>query len=130
MKGFPEAITAAFPQTTLQTCIVHLVRHSLAFCSWQDRKPVASPLEAVHGAPDAEAARAAREGFDAAWGAQYPSIAQARRRAWEEVILFFAFGPEIRRVIHTTNAVESLNRVIRKAIRPAARSPPNRPPRS
>ena len=100
---------------------MHLVRHSLAFCSWKDRKSAASALKAVHGAPNAEAAREAPqafdEAFDEAWGAQYPSIAQAWRRAWQEVIPFFAFSPEIRRVICTTNAVESLNRVIRKAIR-------------
>ena len=117
LKGFPEAITAAFPQTMVQTCIVHLVRHSLNFCSWKDRKAVAAKLREVYSAETAEAARDALEAFDADWGRQYPSIAQAWRRAWEEVIPFFAFSPEIRRVIYTTNAVESLNRVIRKAIK-------------
>ena len=117
LKGFPEAITAAFPETTVQTCIVHLVRHSLNFCSWKDRKAVAARLREVYGAETAEAARDALEAFDAEWGRQYPSIAQAWRRAWEEVIPFFAFSPEIRKVIYTTNAVESLNRVIRKAIK-------------
>jgi putative transposase len=117
LKGFPEAITAAFPEATVQTCIVHLVRHSLNFCSWKDRKAIAARLREVYGAETAEAARDALEAFDAEWGRQYPSIAQAWRRAWEEVIPFFAFSPEIRRVIYTTNAVESLNRVIRKAIK-------------
>jgi len=117
LKGFPEAITSAFPQATVQTCIVHLVRHSLNFCSWKDRKAVAARLRGVYSAETAEAAREALEDFDAEWGRQYPSIAQAWRRAWEEVIPFFAFSPEIRRVIYTTNAVESLNRVIRKAIK-------------
>jgi putative transposase len=117
LKGFPEAIAAAFPETTVQTCIVHLVRHSLNFCSWKDRKAVAAKLREVYSADTAEAARDALEAFDAEWGRQYPSIAQAWRRAWEEVIPFFAFSPEIRRVIYTTNAVESLNRVIRKAIK-------------
>ena len=117
LKGFPEAITAAFPQTTVQTCIVHLVRHSLNFCSWKDRKAVAAKLREVYSAETAEAAREALEAFDADWGRQYPSIAQAWRRAWQEVIPFFAFGPEIRRVIYTTNAIESLNRIIRKAIK-------------
>jgi putative transposase len=117
LKGFPEAINAAFPQTTVQTCIVHLVRHSLNFCSWKDRKTVAARLREVYSAETAEAAREALEAFDADWGGQYPSIAQAWRRAWDEVIPFFAFSPEIRRVIYTTNAVESLNRVIRKAIK-------------
>jgi transposase-like protein len=117
LKGFPEAITAAFPETMVQTCIVHLVRHSLNFCSWKDRKAVAAKLREVYSAETAEAARDALEAFDAEWDRQYPSIAQAWRRAWEEVIPFFAFSPEIRRVIYTTNAVESLNRVIRKAIK-------------
>jgi len=117
LKGFPEAITAAFPQTTVQTCVVHLVRHSLNFCSWKDRKAVAAKLREVYVAETAEAARDALEIFDADWGRQYPSIAQAWRRAWQEVIPFFAFGPEIRRVIYTTNAIESLNRIIRKAIK-------------
>jgi len=117
LKGFPDAITSAFPETTVQTCIVHLVRHSLNFCSWKDRKAVAARLRGVYSAEAAEAAREALEDFDAEWGRQYPSIAQAWRRAWEEVIPFFAFSPEIRRVIYTTNAVESLNRVIRKAIK-------------
>jgi putative transposase len=117
LKGFPEAINAAFPETIVQTCIVHLVRHTLNLCSWKDRKAVAARLREVYGAETAEAARDALEAFDAEWGKQYPSIAQAWRRAWEQVIPFFAFSPEIRRVIYTTNAVESLNRVIRKAIK-------------
>ena len=117
LKGFPEAITAAFPQTMVQTCVVHLVRHSLNFCSWKDRKAVAAKLREVYVAETAEAARDALEAFDADWGRQYPSIAQAWRRAWQEVIPFFAFSPEIRRVIYTTNAIESLNRIIRKAIK-------------
>lgn len=117
LKGFPEAITAAFPETMVQTCVVHLVRHSLNFCSWKDRKAVAAKLREVYVAETAEAAWDALEAFDADWGRQYPSIAQAWRRAWQEVIPFFAFGPEIRRVIYTTNAIESLNRIIRKAIK-------------
>lgn len=117
LKGFPEAINSAFPETTVQTCIVHLVRHSLNFCSWKDRKAVAAKLRDVYSAETAEAAREALEDFDEAWGKQYPSIAQAWRRAWQEVIPFFAFSPEIRRVIYTTNAIESLNRVIRKSIK-------------
>lgn len=117
LKGFPDAINSAFPETTVQTCIVHLVRHSLNFCSWKDRKAVAAKLRAVYSAETAEAAWDALEAFDAEWGRQYPSIAQAWRRAWQEVIPFFVFSPEIRRVIYTTNAVESLNRIIRKAIK-------------
>lgn len=90
LKGFPEAVTAAFPKTTVQTCVVHLVRHSLNFCSWKDRKAVAAGLREVYAAETAEAARDALEAFDGTWGRQYPSIAQAWRRAWEEVIPFFA----------------------------------------
>lgn len=93
LKGFPEAVTAAFPKTTVQTCVVHLVRHSLNFCSWKDRKAVAAGLREVYAAETAETAEAARdalEAFDGTWGRQYPSIAQAWRRAWEEVIPFFA----------------------------------------
>ena len=93
------------------------MRHSLNFCSWKDRKAVAAGLRGVYGAETAEAARDALEAFDATWGRQYPSIAQAWRRAWEEVIPFFAFSPEIRRVIYTTDAARALNRVIRKAIK-------------
>jgi len=110
LKGFPEAINAAFPETTVQTCIVHLVRHSLNFCSWKDSKAVAAKLREVYSAETADTAREALEAFDGEWGRQYPSIAQAWRRAWQEVIPFFAFSPEIRRVIYTTNAIESLNR--------------------
>jgi transposase-like protein len=96
---------------------IHLVRHSLNFCSWKDRKAVAAKLREVYVAETAEAAWDALEAFDEDWGRQYPSIAQAWRRAWQEVIPFFAFSPEIRRVIYTTNAIESLNRIIRKAIK-------------
>jgi putative transposase len=117
LKGFPEAINAAFPETTVQTCIVHLVRQSLNFCSWKDRKAVAARLRESTAQKAPRPPREALEAFDAEWGGQYPSIAQAWRRAWQEVIPFFAFSPEIRRVIYTTNAVESLNRVIRKAIK-------------
>lgn len=95
LKGFPQAINSAFPETTVQTCVVHLVRHSLNFCSWKDRKAIAARLRDVYVA---ETARDALEAFDEDWGRQYPSIAQAWRRAWEEVIPFFAFGPEMRRV--------------------------------
>jgi len=102
-------------------CHERLVRHSLNFRAWKDRKAVAARLREVCSAGTAEDARDAREDFDAEWGRQYPSIARAWRRAWDEVIPFFAFSPEIpaRRsaVIFTTNAIESLNRVIRKAIK-------------
>ena len=114
LKGFPDAINAAFPDTTVQTCIVHLVRHSLNFCGWKDRKVVAKDLKRIYQAVDDEEAAKALDDFEAEWGAKYPSIAPSWRRAWQEVIPFFAFPPAVRKIIYTTNAIESLNRVIRK----------------
>ena len=117
LKGFPQAITAAFPDTMVQTCIVHLVRHSLNFCSWKDRKGVAADLRLIYSAPTADLAAEALDHFEEKWMDKYPSIAPAWRRAWQEVIPFFAFDPAIRKIIYTTNAIESLNRVIRKTIK-------------
>ena len=117
LKGFPEAITAAFPQATVQTCIVHLVRHSLNFCAWKDRKSVAADLRQIYQAPTADQAAVALGAFEAAWGDKYASIAPAWRRAWGEVTPFLAFPPAVRKFIYTTNAIESLNRVIRKSIK-------------
>ena len=112
LKGFPDAINAAFPDTTVQTCIVHLVRHSLNFCGWKDRKAVAKDLKLIYQAVDDGEAAKALDDFEAEWGDKYPSIAPSWRRAWQEVIPFFAFPPAVRKIIYTTNAIESLNRVI------------------
>jgi putative transposase len=118
LKGFPEAITAVFPQTTVQTCIVHLLRYSLDFVTWQDRKRVAGALKAIYRAPTAEAARAALDAFAASeWGRKYPPIAPAWRRHWEQVIPLFAHPPAIRRLLYTTNAIESLHMQLRKALK-------------
>lgn len=117
LKGFPEAITAAFPETVVQTCIVHLVRHSLNFCSWKDRKAVATDLRRIYGAPTAEMATVELDAFEKKWTGKYASIAPAWRRAWAEVTPFFAFDPAIRKIVYTTNAIESLNRIIRKSIK-------------
>jgi len=117
LKGFPDAITAAFPEATVQTCIVHLVRHSLNFCAWKDRKFVAADLRRIYGAATADQATDELDAFEEKWGGKYASIAPAWRRAWAEVIPFFAFDPAIRKIIYTTNAIESLNRVIRKSIK-------------
>jgi transposase-like protein len=114
LKGFPDAINAAFPETTVQTCIVHLVRHSLNFCGWKDRKAVAKDLRRIYQATDDGEAEKALADFEAEWGSKYPSIAPSWRRAWQEVIPFFAFPPAVRKIIYTINAIESLNRVIRK----------------
>ena len=96
----------------MQTCIVHLVRHSLNFCSWKDRKAVAKDLKRVYQATDDQEAEKALADFEAEWGQKYPSVAPAWRRAWQEVIPFFAFPSAVRKIIYTTNAIESLNRVI------------------
>lgn len=117
LKGFPEAIGAVFPQTTVQTCIVHLIRNSLAFVSWKDRKIIMPDLKAIYRAENAEAALDRLAAFEAKWDGRYPAIGQAWRRAWEHVIPFFAFPPDIRKMIYTTNAVESLNRSLRKIIK-------------
>lgn len=118
LKGFPEAITAVFPQTLVQTCIVHLIRYSMQFASWKERKAVAVALKPIYRADSAEAARTRLEEFDAGpWGQKYPAIAQSWRRNWEQVIPFFAFSPEVRKIIYTTNAIESLHSQVRKAVR-------------
>ena len=117
LKGFLEAITTAFPDATVQTCIVHLVRHSLNFCAWKDRKSVAGDLRRIYGAATVDQAAAELDAFEEKRAGKYASIAPACRRAWQEVIPFFAFDPAIRKIIYTTNAIESLNRVIRKSIK-------------
>ena len=117
LKGFPEAIGVVFPLTTVQTCIIHLIRNSLAFVSWKDRKLIMPDLKAIYRAPTAEAALTELDAFEAKWDKRYPAIGQAWRRAWEHVVPFFAFPPAIRKIIYTTNAVESLNRSLRKIIK-------------
>ena len=118
LKGFPEAINATFPETVVQTCIVHLLRHSMNFASWKDRKHVARALKAVYRAGDAEAGLAALAEFEAGpWGEKYPAIAQSWRRNWDHVIPFLAFPEAVRRMIYTTNAIEPLNAKIRRAVR-------------
>lgn len=118
LKGFPEAITAVFPQTVVQTCIVHLIRHSLEFVSWKDRKPVVPALRAIYRAKDAAAGQAALDAFDdGPWGRKYPAIAQSWRRNWAQVVPFFAFPESVRRIVYTTNAIEALNAKLRRAVR-------------
>jgi len=118
LKGFPQAIEAAFPQTQIQTCIVHLLRHSMSFASYKDRKAVAVALKAIYTAIDAEAAEDALAEFEQSdLAARYPAIAPSWRRAWNEVIPFLDYPPEVRRLIYTTNAIEALNSKIRRAVR-------------
>src|SRR5947199_6144552 len=117
LKGFPEAITSVFPETVVQTCVIHLIRNSLAFVSWKDRKIIMPDLKAIYRAETAAAALAQLDAFEAKWGKRYPAIGAAWRRAWEHVIPLFAFPPAIRKMIYTTNAVESLHRSLRKIIK-------------
>ena len=117
LRGFPEAIGAAFPETIVQTCIIHLIRNSLAFVSWKDRKLIMPDLKAIYRAESADAALDRLAEFEDKWDARYPAIGQSWRRAWEHVIPLFAFPPDIRKMIYTTNAVESLNRSLRKIIK-------------
>jgi len=118
LKGFPQAIEAAFPQTRIQTCIVHLLRHSMNFASYKDRKAVAAALKAIYTAVDVEAAELALAEFeDSDLARRYPAIAPSWRRAWNEVIPFLDYPPEVRRLIYTTNSIEALNSKIRRAVR-------------
>ena len=115
LKGFPEAIEAIFPQAQVQTCIVHLLPHSLSYCSWQDRKLAAAELKSIYRAVNAEAAQQALSAFEAGrWGQRYPPIVASWRRHSERVIPFFAYPQDVRRVLYTTNAIESLNMQLRK----------------
>ena len=118
LTGMPGALAAVFPRTTLQTCIVHLIRNSLDYASWKDRKPLAPALRPIYAAASAEAALAALDAFEAGgWGQKFPTVVGAWRRAWERVIPFFAFPPAIRRVIYTTNAIERVNARLRKIVK-------------
>ena len=118
LKGFPEAIVAVFPEATVQTCIVHLLRHSLDFTSYKDRKAVATALKDIYRAVDADAAEAALSAFEEGeWGRKYAAIGQSWRRAWSEVVPFYAFPSEVRRILYTTNAIEALNSKLRRAVR-------------
>ena len=118
LKGMPEALAAVFPATTLQTCIVHLIRNSLDYASWKDRKALAAAIKPIYTAPSAEAALAELDTFaQSPWGEKFLTVAAAWRRAWDRVIPFFTFPPPIRRVIYTTNAIESVNARLRKIIK-------------
>jgi putative transposase len=118
LTGMEDALAAVFPRTTLQTCIVHLLRHSLEFASWKQRKPLAAALRTIYAAPNADLALQALDAFERGeWGPRFPMIVAAWRRAWARVIPFFAFPPEIRRVIYTTNALESVHAQLRKIIK-------------
>jgi putative transposase len=117
LKGFPQAIETVYPKTTVQLCIVHMVRASLNYVNWKQRKQVAHDLKSIYRAATAEEAERHLAEFAAQWDRQYPSISALWRRNWQGVIPFFQFPPEIRKIVYTTNAIESLNMSLRKAIK-------------
>jgi putative transposase len=118
LKGMAEALAVVYPATTLQTCIVHLIRNSLDYASWKERKALAAAIRPIYTAASAEGAEAALAAFEAGpWGQKFPTVAASWRRAWSNVIPFFAFPPAVRRVIYTTNAIESVNARLRKIIK-------------
>jgi len=118
LKGMSEALAAVFPATTLQTCIVHLIRYSLEFGNWKERKGLATALRPIYTAPSADAAAAALDAFERSpWGVKFPTVVASWRRAWTQVIPFFAFPTEVRRLIYTTNALESVHAQLRKIIK-------------
>ena len=115
LKGFPEAIEAVFPQTVVQTCIVHLIRHSLKYVPRRQYDQVVKDLKPIYTATDVDAAQEALERFDQKWGQQLPPVVKAWRENWEYVIPFMAFPPDVRRVIYTTNPIEALNRQLQQS---------------
>jgi putative transposase len=114
LKGFPEAIEAVYPQTAVQLCIVHMVRHSLNYVGWKLRKTVAADLRSIYTAATADEALRCLQEFDDKWGAEYPTIVKSWRSNWSRITPFFEYPPDIRRIIYTTNAIESVNMSLRK----------------
>ncbi len=117
LQGLPEAIESVFPQAEVQLCIVHVVRNSLKFVSYRDRKKIAADLKNIYRAPTVEQAEEALGDFQEAWDSRYPMISKSWQNNWSRIIPFFAYSEEIRRVIYTTNAIESLNNSLRKVIK-------------
>lgn len=123
LKGFPDAIETVFPRTEVQTCIVHMIRNSLRYVSWKERRKLAQELRPVYSADNREAAEAALDRFEVDWGARYPQVVKSWRSSWERVVPFLAFPRAIRKVIYTTNAIESLNSSLRKVLSPKGHFP-------
>ena len=118
LKGMAEALAAVYPAATLQTCIVHLIRNSLDYASWKERRALAAAIKPIYTAASAESAEAELAVFEAGpWGQKFPTVTASWRRAWSNVIPFFAFPPAVRRVIYTTNSIESVNARLRKIIK-------------
>jgi len=117
LKGFPEAIEAVFPKTNIQLCIVHMVRNSLRYVPWKERRAVAADLRTIYKADTVEEAEQALDAFEEKWGGQYPMVVKSWRSNWANIITFFDFPKEIRKVIYTTNAIESINSQLRKVVK-------------
>lgn len=126
LKGLPEAIETAFPEVEVQLCIVHMVRNSIKYVSWQDRKEVCRDLKEVYAAPTESSALQKLEEFDQKWNGKYPTISKKWRDNWDRIIPFFDYPEDIRRVMYTTNAIESVNRSIRKVIKAKGAFPNDR----
>ena len=120
LAGFTEAITACFPQTEIQKCVVHQIRNSIRYVSYKDTKKLLSDLKPIYTAPSEAAGLAALDEFEAAWGAKYPLVVQSWRRNWGEIATFFKYPPEIRKIIYTTNMIESYHRQLRKVTKSKA----------
>jgi putative transposase len=123
LKGFPQAIETVFPQAQVQLCIVHLVRASLNYVSWKERKKIALELKAIYRAATAEEAERELADFAERWNGKYPTIVALWQRNWERVIPFFAFPADVRKILYTTNAIESLNMSLRKSLKSRAAFP-------
>lgn len=121
LRGFPEVIETLYPKAQVQLCIVHLVRQSLQYVGYKERKAVASDLQKIYRAATREEAEVELDRFAEKWDAKFPTIAQVWRRNWERIVVFFAYPPEIRRVIYTTNAIESTNMSLRKILKTCGR---------
>ena len=117
LSGFPDAIRAVYPQAEVQLCIVHVVRGSLKFVPYKDRRLVAADLKNIYAAPTQEAALGALQEFRGTWDPKYPMIGKTWHERWTDITVFLAYAPEIRKVIYTTNAIESLNYSLRKVTR-------------
>ena len=117
LKGFPDAIQSVYPQTQIQLCIVHMVRHSMKYVVWKDYKLVVADLKRIYQSANEEEALQALEAFAERWDDKYPQISRNWRAAWDKLNTLFRYPPELRKAIYTTNAIESLNRVIRKVIK-------------
>jgi putative transposase len=117
LKGFPEAIESVFPNTQIQLCIVHLIRNSVKYVNWKDRKVICKDLKTIYASATEQQAECALDAFGKKWDSKYPTISQMWRKNWERVIPFFDYPADIRKVIYTTNAIESLNRSLRKVIK-------------